>query len=151
MTKAETIIRPLRPDDKSAWRKLWHDYLVFYQSSVADAVYDSTFSRLLGDDPQDYSAFVAEQDGRLVGLVHFLFHRHCWRVENVCYLQDLFADPSVRGQGVGRQLIEAVYAAADAAGSPSVYWLTQDDNATARKLYDRIAKPTNFMKYQRPA
>ena len=151
MTRPQTIIRPLRPEDKTAWRGLWHDYLAFYKSGVPDAVYDSTFARLLGDDPQDYSAFVADQGGRLVGLVHYLFHRHCWRVENVCYLQDLFADPSVRGQGVGRQLIEAVYAAADAAGSPSVYWLTQDDNATARQLYDRIARPTNFMKYQRPA
>ena len=118
---------------------------------MPEAVYVSTFARLLGDAPEDFSAFVAEQDGQLVGLVHYLFHRHCWRVENVCYLQDLYAAPEVRGQGVGRKLIEAVYAAADAAGAPSVYWLTQDDNQTAQQLYDRIAKKTNFIKYQRPA
>jgi GNAT superfamily N-acetyltransferase len=72
------------------------------------------FERLLGDDPQDFSGLIAEVDGRPVGLTHYVFHRHGWRVENVCYLQDLYADPEVRGRGVGRALIEAVYAEADA-------------------------------------
>ena len=90
-------------------------------------------------------------DGQAVGLTHYVFHRHGWKVENVCYLQDLYADPSVRGQGVGRKLIEAVYAAADTAGAPGVYWLTQDFNAEARKLYDRIGTVTPFIKYTRPA
>ena len=84
-----------------------------------------------------------------MGLVHFMFHRHCWRVENVCYLQDLFASPDARDLGVGRALIEAVYARADEAGCPVVYWNTAEDNATARRLYDRIAKKTQFIKYQR--
>ena len=151
MHHPQITIRPLAREDEAAWRKLWTDYLTFYKSTVPEAVYLSTFARLLGDAPEDFNAFVAEQDGQLVGLVHYLFHRHCWRVENVCYLQDLYATPEVRGQGVGRKLIEAVYAAADAAGVPSVYWLTQDDNMTAQQLYDRIAKKTNFVKYQRPA
>ena len=151
MDHPEITIRPLAREDEAAWRKLWTDYLTFYKSTVPEAVYLSTFARLLGDAHEDFNAFVAEQDGQLVGLVHYLFHRHCWRVENVCYLQDLYATPEVRGQGVGRKLIEAVYAAADAAGVPSVYWLTQDDNMTAQQLYDRIAKKTNFVKYQRPA
>ncbi|MEP0508246.1 MAG: GNAT family N-acetyltransferase, partial [Aurantimonas coralicida] len=97
----------------------------------------------------EFRGLIAEAGGKPVGLVHFLFHRHCWRVEDVCYLQDLYADPEVRGTGVGRRLIEAVYAAADAAGSPTVYWMTQDFNTTARKLYDRIAAVTPFIKYQR--
>lgn len=151
MDHPQITIRPLAGKDEAAWRKLWTDYLAFYKSTVPDAVYDSTFARLLGDAPEDFNAFIAEQDGQLVGLVHYLFHRHCWRVENVCYLQDLYATPEVRGQGVGRKLIEAVYAAADAADASSVYWLTQDDNMTAQQLYDRIAKKTNFSKYQRPA
>jgi len=137
--------------DRPAWQRLWTDYLTFYESSVSDAVYDTTFARLLGDDAQDYSCLVAELDGRLVGLTHYLFHRHNWRVENVCYLQDLYADPHVRGRGVGRALIEGVYAAADAAGSPGVYWTTQQGNLTAQQLYDRIATKTDFIKYQRPA
>lgn len=144
-------IRPMHSADFSAWRGLWDGYLEFYGATVPDAVYASTFARLLGRDDRDFSGFVAVQDGQPIGLVHYLFHRHCWRVENVCYLQDLYVAPSVRGTGAGRKLIEAVYGAADAAGAPSVYWMTQDDNAAGRQLYDRVGVQTNFIKYQRPA
>ncbi|ARE38917.1 Acetyltransferase [Rhodovulum sp. P5] len=88
--------------------------------------------------------------GQPVGLVHFIFHKHCWKPEGVCYLQDLYADAEVRGKGVGRALIEAVYAVADARDVPSVYWMTQEFNATARTLYDRIGAVTPFIKYVRP-
>ena len=142
-------IRQVEARDETEWRRLWTGYLEFYESSVEEEVYRTTFARLLGGDPHDYHGLVAEQEGRLVGLTHYLFHRHCWRVENVIYLQDLYVDPQVRGTGAGRALIEAVYAAGDAAGCPSVYWLTQDFNETARKLYDRVAKQTPFIKYQR--
>lgn len=152
MTAPSSVtIRPLAATDEAAWRALWTGYLDFYKSSVPKAVYASTFARLLGDDAQDFHGLVAEQDGVVVGLVHYLFHRHCWRVENVCYLQDLYADPAVRGTGVGRKLIEAVYDAADQAGAPAVYWLTQEDNSAGRRLYDRVGQLTNFIKYQRPA
>ncbi|MDP5086771.1 MAG: GNAT family N-acetyltransferase [Yoonia sp.] len=144
-------IRPLQHSDHAAWQRLWTGYLTFYKTTLPDSVYDSTFARLLGDDPQDYSCLIAEQGGAPVGLAHYLFHRHCWRIENVCYLQDLYADPAVRGTGVGRKLIEAVYDAADKAGTKAVYWLTQDDNHTGRQLYDRVGQVTNFIKYQRPA
>ncbi|MEM9551131.1 MAG: GNAT family N-acetyltransferase [Pseudomonadota bacterium] len=147
--ETDVIIRPLRPEDRDQWAVLWHDYLAFYETAVAPEVYDSTFKRLLGDDPQDFSCFVADRDGQLLGLVHYLFHRHAWKVENVCYLQDLFAAIEARGTGVGRKLIEAVYAAADAEDAPSVYWLTQDFNKTARQLYDRIGTLTPFIRYNR--
>ena len=144
-------VRPLRPDDEPAWRTLWRDYLAFYEAEVPEQVYATTFARLLGNDPHDFSGMIAEVDGRPVGLAHYLFHRHGWKIENVCYLQDLYADPAVRGRGIGRELIEAVYAAADAAGAPSVYWLTQDFNTQARHLYDRVGKLTPFIKYARSA
>lgn len=144
------VIRPLVAGDEAAWRRLWTDYLTFYESSVSEEVYATTFARLLSDDPHEFRGLIAEVDGRPAGLVHFLFHRHGWKVENVCYLQDLYADPEVRGRGVGRALIEAVYAAADAEGAPSVYWLTQDFNTTARQLYDRVGQLTPFIKYARP-
>lgn len=144
-------IRPLTSADEAEWRRLWTDYLTFYEASVENAVYDSTFARLLGDDPADFNCLLACVDGKPVGLTHYLFHRHCWRIENVCYLQDLYADPHLRGHGIGRALIEAVYAAADSAGVQNVYWLTQDFNDTARQLYDRVAQVTPFIKYQRPA
>nr|WP_082637101.1 GNAT family N-acetyltransferase [Ruegeria atlantica] len=129
---------------------MWRDYLAFYETTVQDQTYDSTFARLLGNDPNDFSCFVAEANGQLVGLTHYLFHRHAWKEESVCYLQDLFARPEARGTGVGRALIQAVYDEADRKGAPSVYWLTQEFNHTARKLYDRIGKQTPFIRYQRP-
>ncbi len=151
MTDGKSLeIRDLRPDDRAQWAEMRTDYLAFYETSVTPEIYDSTFARLLGDDPRDFKALVAQQDGRLVGLTHYLFHRHGWKVQEVCYLQDLYARPETRGTGVGRALIEAVYDAADTHGAPSVYWLTQDFNETARKLYDRIATLTPFIKYQRP-
>ena len=95
------------------------------------------------------NCFVAVFDGNLVGLVHYLYHRHNWRIENVCYLQDLYAAEDLRGHGIGRKLIEAVYARADADGAGAVYWNTQHFNKEARRLYDRIANLTPFIKYQR--
>ncbi|WP_375227590.1 GNAT family N-acetyltransferase [Roseobacter sp. S98] len=144
-----SVVRALRETDKAEWSALWAAYLTFYETSRPAEIHDLYFDRLLGDDPQDFRALVAEVDGRLVGLTHYLFHRHGWSRENVCYLQDLYADPTVRGQGIGRALIEGVYAAADAAGAPSVYWLTQDFNKDARLLYDRIGVKTPFIKYSR--
>jgi GNAT superfamily N-acetyltransferase len=142
-------IRPLREGDEAEWRTLWTAYLDFYESAVSEEVYQSTFARLLDPNRPQQCAFVAEYEGRLVGLVHIVYHAHNWRLEDVCYLQDLYVDPSVRGTGVGRALIEAVYAAADANGTPSVYWMTQEFNKTARRLYDRIGRLTPFVKYQR--
>ena len=149
MANALTI-RTLRAEDKDQWAEMWRDYLAFYETTLPENVYESTFCRLLGDDPQDFSCFVAEQEGVLVGLTHYLFHRHAWKVEKVCYLQDLFARPETRGTGVGRALIQAVYEEADRQGAPSVYWLTQEFNHTARHLYDRIGTLTPFIKYARP-
>ena len=142
-------IRAIAAGDRSDWGRLWRDYLAFYETELPEAVYDSTFARLIGGDPQDFNGFLAVLDGRPVGLAHFLYHRHGWKIENTCYLQDLYADPDVRGTGVGRALIEAVYAAADAAGAPSVYWLTQEFNTQARQLYDRVGVLTPFVKYNR--
>ncbi|MHA6261641.1 GNAT family N-acetyltransferase [Arenibacterium sp. CAU 1754] len=144
------ILRPLRPEDRAQWDDLWRAYLAFYETTLPDEVYDSTFARLLGDDPQDFNALVAVSDGTLLGLTHYLFHRHAWKIENVCYLQDLFTHPDARGQGIGRALIEGVYAEADKSGAPAVYWLTQDFNKTARQLYDRVAVLSPFIKYNRP-
>lgn len=144
-------IRRLTPQDEAAWRRLWTAYLEFYESSVPEEVYQTTFARLLGDDLSEVKGFLAEKDGQPVGLVHYLYHAHGWRMEKVCYLQDLFADPEIRGQGIGAALINAVYAQADADGAPAVYWMTQEFNTTARKLYDQIGVLTPFIKYQRPS
>lgn len=151
MTAAKTVtVRPLCAADKEAWSRLWAAYLAYYETSRPPEIFDVYFDRLLGSDPQDFNCLLAEANGEPVGLTHYLFHRHGWSIENTCYLQDLYADPSQRGKGIGRALIEAVYAAAEDAGVPSVYWLTQDFNETARHLYDRIGVKTPFIKYARP-
>lgn len=142
-------IRPLRREDEPEWRALWRGYLDFYEATVPEEIYEKTFARLLDPERPQQCAFVAEQEKHLIGLVHFIYHAHNWRVEDVCYLQDLYVDSAVRGTGAGRALIEAVYDAADANGTPTVYWLTQDFNQVARSLYDRVARVTPFIKYQR--
>jgi GNAT superfamily N-acetyltransferase len=128
---------------------MWGDYLSFYETDVAPEIYETTFARLIDSTNPVQNALFAELDGAAVGIVHYIYHAHNWRAENVCYLQDLYAKEAVRGQGIGRALIEAVYAAADANGTPSVYWMTQDFNENARLLYDRIGTLTPFIKYSR--
>ena len=147
---ADLTIRPLDAVDEAEWRRLWTLYLKYYESTVADAVYETTFARLLSGEDNEFRGLIALLDGQAVGLTHYLFHRHCWRVENVCYLQDLFVDVEVRGTSIGRALIETVYAAADAAGCPRVYWLTQDFNEAGQRLYVRVGELTPFIRYDRP-
>lgn len=150
MTRGTGVeIRPLRAADEADWRRLWTGYLDYYETSVTEEVYRTSFSRLLGDDRHDFQGRLAVLDGQPVGLVHYLFHRHMWRVENVVYLQDLYVDPSVRGKSIGRALIEAVYAEADEAGCPRVYWLTQHFNEAGRRLYDRVGVLSPFIRYER--
>lgn len=146
---ADLTISPLKPEDRASWDRLWTAYLAFYNTTRPAAVFDATFARYTDPERRDMNAWLAWQGDRAVGLVHSIAHPHGWSLDPVTYLQDLYADPEVRGLGIGRKLIEAVYADADAAGRPAVYWLTQIGNTTARQLYDRIATPTDFMKYNR--
>ncbi|MEM6848763.1 MAG: GNAT family N-acetyltransferase [Pseudomonadota bacterium] len=145
---SEVMIRPITHDDEAEWRRLWTGYLTFYNSSVGEDVYQTTFARLLSDDPNAPRGRLAVVGDKPVGLVHYFYHPHAWKIAPVCYLQDLFADPEVRGQGIGRKLIETVYHLAEEHGAANVYWTTQHFNETARQLYDRIATLTPFIKYQ---
>jgi GNAT superfamily N-acetyltransferase len=142
-------IRPLLPADYKQWRKLWVSYLDFYETSLNDEVIDKTFNRFIDEHHNRQNALVAEQSSSLVGLVHYIYHPHNWKIEDVCYLQDLFVAPENRGQQIAKMLIEKVYEEADKCGTPTVYWLTQEFNAPARKLYDKIADLTPFIKYAR--
>jgi GNAT superfamily N-acetyltransferase len=141
-------VRPLRPDEREAWEPLWSGYLAFYETAVTADVTDTTWRRL--HDPAEpmhlLGAFI---DGRLVGIVHYLFHRSTWTIGDYCYLQDLFTSPDARGQGAGRALIEAVYEQAGAAGASRVYWLTHESNAIARALYETLAERPGFIQYRR--
>ena len=149
MTRAKLSVetRQLVVSDEMAWRKLWTAYLKFYGTSLPEEIYKSTFKRLLGDDVRDFSCLLAIVNNQPVGLAHYVFHRHGWKIEDVCYLQDLYTDPDVRGLGVGRKLIQAIYDIAKSRGTRTVYWHTQKQNTQARALYDKIAHKTDFIKY----
>jgi GNAT superfamily N-acetyltransferase len=144
------IVRPVTDSDLPAWSTLWDGYNVFYgrkdATALADEITQTTWKRFF-DPHEPVHALVAEQDGRLLGLTHFLFHRSTTQHGLSCYLQDLFTAEAARGKGVGRALIEAVYRRATEAGSPRVYWQTHETNLTARHLYDQIARHSGFLVY----
>lgn len=140
-------IRLATAADHAAWLPLWQGYQRFYNADIAPEISALTWQRFL-DSAEPMFAALAWQDGVAVGLVHWIFHRSCWTVSDYCYLQDLYVAEIVRGGGVGRALIEQVYAAAQAAGANRVHWLTQEDNAQARLLYDRIASRSGFIQYR---
>jgi GNAT superfamily N-acetyltransferase len=149
---AAPIIRPVAPADFDRWRPLWEGYNAFYGRSGATAlpeqVTQTTWMRFF-DAYEPVHALVAERDGRLVGLVHYLFHRSTTMLGPTCYLQDLFTAEAARGQGVGRALIEAVYERARQAGSTRVYWQTHETNLIARQLYDKLADRSGFVIYRK--
>jgi len=146
------IVRPVTPADFDQWLPLWKGYNAFYKrtgpTAVSDEVTRTTWSRFF-DGYEPMHAQVAEHDGKLVGLVHYLFHRNTVMLGPVCYLQDLFTDDTLRGKGVGKALIEAVYVHAKAAGSPRVYWHTHETNKTAMRLYDYVATHSGFVVYRK--
>lgn len=143
----DVVIRALERTDEKAWRRLWTDYLTFYKATVEEVVYETTWKRLFSDGEFEPRGLLALVDGEPLGLVHYLFHRSCWSVEGNCYLQDLFADPRVRGKGVGAALIKAVQDASLSRGVRNVYWMTHETNDTARRLYDHVARRTGFIEY----
>ena len=145
---ADVVIRPVGADERIAWEPLWNGYLAFYKATLAPGASDVAWARF--HDPAEQMFLLgAYVDGKLTGIVQFLYHRSTWTPGNYCYLQDLFVDDSARGLGLGRKLIEAVYETAKAAGCSRVHWLTQNGNATARLLYDRIADNSGFMQYRK--
>ena len=148
----QLTIREIARGDYASWRPLFDGYNAFYgregPTALADQITSTTWDRFF-DPAEPVHAMVAERDGAIVGLVHYLFHRSTTAIELTCYLQDLFTSAEARGGGVGKALIEAVYTRAHAAGSTRVYWLTHETNATARRLYDHVADNSGFIVYRK--
>jgi GNAT superfamily N-acetyltransferase len=142
-------IRPLEEKDHVQWEALFRAYIRFYQEKVSDEVIDLTWQRMLKQEDGFLGLVGEEDDGRLVGLAHMLFHRSTWSPTVYCYLEDLFVDIDTRRRGLGRALIEATYREADKRDATRTYWTTRDENASARRLYDRLAKPSGFVQYRR--
>lgn len=146
---SEITIRPLAAGDRAAWAPLWQGYLTFYKASVAPDVSDLSFDRLTGG-AEPMGGFVAERDGTMLGIVHWVMHRTTWSAKDICYLQDLFTAPEARGGGVGRKLIEAVRQMAQAKGAFRVYWQTHESNLAGQALYDKVADKSGFIVYRQP-
>ena len=139
------IIRPITLSDKARWLELFKEYVIFYKSKVSDEQFELTWQRIHSDF--NMYGLIAEKDGQIVGLAHYIFRPSTWDVEDFCYLEDLFVDPKVRGTGVGRALINELEKIAIAKGSKRLYWTTATDNEVARKLYDKVAI-TDFVQYR---
>lgn len=147
---APLVVRPIQPFDRAAWAPLWDGYNAFYgregATALDPAITEATWARFF-DPTEPVFALVAEADGALLGLTHYLYHRSTTRLELTCYLQDLFTTPAARGRGVGRALIHGVYDQARAAGLKRVYWQTHETNAAGRMLYDKVATHAGFLIY----
>ena len=148
MARPQVVIRAVGRDERAAWEPLWAGYLTFYKATLPAKNTDVTWQRL-HDPSEPMHLLGAYVDGKLTGIVHYLFHRSTWMPDDYCYLQDLFVADTARGLGVGRALIEAVYAKAREAGSTQVYWLTHETNAQARILYDQVAENRGFIHYRK--
>jgi GNAT superfamily N-acetyltransferase len=145
---ASFIVRFVEPRDRPRWEPLWQGYLTFYKAKLPQDVTELTWKRFF-DGIEPMHALVAEEGETLLGIVHYLFHRSTWMIGPNCYLQDLFTAEAARGKGVGRGLIEAVYARAREAGASRVYWTTHETNATAQALYNKVATLSGFIQYRK--
>jgi len=137
-------IRSVAVADFDAWLTLWRGYQAFYKTDIPMDTTLRTWVRML-DPAEPVFAAVAVMDGRIVGIVHWIMHRSCWTAGDYCYLQDLYVEPDIRGAGIGRKLIEHVYAKAAEAQCSRVWWLTHETNTDAMQLYDRIADRSGFV------
>jgi GNAT superfamily N-acetyltransferase len=150
--KTNLTIRDVVAGDYEQWKPLWDGYNAFYgregPTALAPEVTYTTWERFL--DPQEaMHALVAVEDGRILGLAHYLFHRSTLMAGQSCYLQDLFTVPEARGKGVGAALIDAACERAKAAGCPRLYWHTRETNTVARGLYDKVAQRSGAIVYHR--
>ena len=148
MARPKVVVRPVGRDERAAWEPLWNGYLKFYKATLPPENSDIAWTRL-HDPGEPMHLLGAYVDGKLMGIVHYLFHRSTWMPDDYCYLQDLFVAEGTRGLGLGRALIEAVYEKAREAGSTRVYWLTHETNAPARLLYDQVAENLGFIQYRK--
>ena len=130
-------IRPISQNDKTRWLELFKQYIEFYKSQLSNEQYELTWKRI--NSEYNMHGLLAEKDGQIIGLAHYIFRPDTWEVADFCYLEDLYVDPKVRGVGVGRALIKAVEQIAIEKGSKRLYWTTAEDNEVARKLYDKLA------------
>jgi GNAT superfamily N-acetyltransferase len=144
----QITIRAMSLDERAVWDELWTGYLDFYNTTVSQETKSMTWVRL-HDPNEPMHLLAASLAGKVVGIAHYLYHRSCWTIGDYCYLQDLFVTTEARGKGVGTELIKGVEAIARASGASRLYWLTKEDNVSARALYDKLADRSGFIQYRK--
>ncbi len=148
MSSTEAIsVRPIAEADKSRWFELWAGYIDFYQASVADDVSEFTWWRLLTEIEPAWGRVAVHPEHGIVAIMNYVLHVNLWAKNPVCYLEDLYTDPAYRRLGAGRALIESLAETGKKEKWHRLYWMTDKDNKTARKLYDKLATETNWMRY----
>lgn len=144
-------IKPLQQTNKNQWQTLWQGYLDFYQTHLPQATTDNTWQKIIDENSSVYG-FGAwqndDQDEKLVGFVHVVLHPNTWNTNDCCYLEDLFVNDKARGQGIGKALIKYVYDFAKTKNCNRVYWVTDSDNITAQRLYEKVANKMDFIQYR---
>ena len=133
----DATIRPVSEADHAAWKELWEQYLVFYETELSTEHTDRLWQKLL-DESDPAECLVAAVNGTVAGIVQFFPHADLWEDRPVCYLSDLYGDPSWRGHAIGATLIQAVQQESRDRGWAYVYWQTAEDNHRARGMYDRL-------------
>lgn len=144
----KTIVRALAESDREAWHRLWDGYCEFYKVAMPADVTAVTWQRLLDEGTEDYFGIVAERDGTVIGIANCILHRTTWAIGQRCYLNDLFVDPEIRGSGAGRAMMDYLLEFATEQGWNQLHWLTAEDNATARRLYDQYSPASGFINYR---
>lgn len=139
-------IRDARPQDETAWRYLWAAYLAFYGVNLPEAQTELTWGRIMGDGPMNLR--LAEEDGRVIGFALWNHHPSSWAMADDLYLEDLFIDPAARGKGLGRAMIADLFDIAKARGFSRVWWMTEEGNAAARRLYDSLSEYDGHIRYR---
>jgi GNAT superfamily N-acetyltransferase len=140
-------IRSLKSTDREKWWELWQGYIKFYKASVSDDVSEVTWQRLLDDEQPAFCRLAEHSDYGVIAMMNYVLHLNLWTSKPVCYLEDLYTDPAVRGEGAGRALIESLRKTGEKEGWHRIYWMTAKDNDIARTLYDKVASETHWVRY----
>lgn len=140
-------IRPASPEDEPRWRSLWDGYCAFYETEVPEEVTANLWRRILTSEEVVHGLVAVNENGDILGFTHYVLHPHTWSSKTVCYLEDLYVTPGARGKRIAQRLIESVIALGKENGWKRVYWHTEEDNATARRVYDRFTPADPYVRY----
>lgn len=140
-------IRDAVAADWTAWHRMWLANCAHHGVTTTEVEVHELWRRIL-DPAHPVAALVCGGPrGDLVGFATYVVHPHTFSSRMVGYLEDLWVEPSARGGGAGRRMIEALAGRGRERGWRRLYWHCDADNVAARALYDRIARLTKHVRY----